>query len=157
MRTCKDLSLQNLSKIIPLISLSECKRFFKLRRLHNNFLTRFGGRDMKQTTYNVIRTTHKKSLVSWYVYERLGKTWHWTGGLIPANPHRFLALATSLGLWAIVSHGMYESGIPTVWDVNTKHNTNTVLNWPSLRPMWHVTPLKRWDKSSKGSVPHDED
>ena len=26
---------------------------------------------MKQTTYNVIRTTLIKSLVSWYVYERL--------------------------------------------------------------------------------------
>ena len=29
---------------------------------------------MKQTTYNVIRTTLIKSLVSWYVYERLEVT-----------------------------------------------------------------------------------
>ena len=34
---------------------------------------------MKQTTYNVIRTTHIKSLVSWYVYERL-VTWCDGGG-----------------------------------------------------------------------------
>ena len=52
------------------------RRGFKVRRLHNNFLTRFGGRDMKQTTYNVIRTTHIKSLVSWYVYERLNSCCH---------------------------------------------------------------------------------
>jgi len=26
---------------------------------------------------------------------------------------------------------------------------STVLNWPSLRPMWRVTSLKRWDNSSR--------
>ena len=35
-------------------------RDFKVRTLHKHFLTRFGGRDKKQTTYNVIHTTHKK-------------------------------------------------------------------------------------------------
>jgi len=33
------------------IDATRLDRCFKVRRLHNNFLTRFGGRDMKQTTY----------------------------------------------------------------------------------------------------------
>jgi hypothetical protein len=41
--------------------LSDCNWNFKLSTLHKHFLTRFGGRNKKQTTYNVICTTHKKN------------------------------------------------------------------------------------------------
>jgi hypothetical protein len=35
-------------------------------------------------------------------------------------------------------------------------NGHTVLNRPSLRPMWRVTSLKRWDNSSRWAVTRDE-
>ena len=63
------------------------RRGFKVRRLHNNFLTRFGGRDMKQTTYT--REPYKSTKFTCIVV-CLRETSNWVPPVIASklNPYK---------------------------------------------------------------------